>query len=456
MRADIIILAAGQGSRMKSDYPKVLHKIAGKPMLEHVILTATETQKSIGEGKIHVVIGHESDKIKQKLGKYNLNWVYQEQQLGTGHAVQQAIPYCKGADMILVLYGDVPLISSMSLESLLLACNGNRLALLTINITNPSGYGRIIRDGFGKIQAIVEDKDATSEQLAINEVNTGIIAIPGKSISAWINKLKNNNSQKEYYLTDIVAMAVENKVSVVHVQPGNAIEVDGVNSKLQLMELERTYQKQKAISLMLSGVTILDPSRIDIRGELSTEHDIIIDINVIIEGKVTIEKYVTVESGCIIRNSYIKAGAHIKANSIIEDSIVGENCNVGPFARLRPGTKLSNDVNVGNFVEIKNSTVATYSKINHLSYIGDSTIGEQVNIGAGTITCNYDGENKHQTIIEDNTFIGSNSALIAPVTIAYSSTVAAGSVITDDVPKKALSIARGRQKNIENWKRKNT
>lgn len=451
MRADIIILAAGQGSRMKSNYPKVLHNIAGKPMLEHVILTARETQKSIGEGKIHVVIGHESDKIKQKLGKHDLNWVYQQQQLGTGHAVLQAIPGCKGADMVLVLYGDVPLISSASLESLLLSCNGNRLSLLTINLANPSSYGRIIRDGFGKIQAIVEDKDATSEQLAINEVNTGIIAIPGEFIEQWITKLQNNNIQKEYYLTDIVAMAVEDKVSIVHVQPNNTIEVKGVNSRLQLIELERSYQRQQANALMLSGVTILDPNRIDIRGDLTIAHDVLLDINVLIEGKVIIEQDVTIEAGSIIRNSHIKSGSYIKANSLIEDSIVGNNCNIGPFARLRPGTNLGDNVNIGNFVEIKKSIVDSGSKINHLSYVGDSVIGKQVNIGAGTITCNFDGKTKHKTIIKDDSFIGSNSALIAPVTISYGSTVAAGSVITSDVPKKTLSIARGRQRNIENW-----
>ncbi|WP_257294346.1 bifunctional UDP-N-acetylglucosamine diphosphorylase/glucosamine-1-phosphate N-acetyltransferase GlmU [Endozoicomonas sp. YOMI1] len=453
MRADIVILAAGQGSRMKSKLPKVLHRIAGKPMLEHVILSALHTQRKVGDGKIHVVIGHGAEQVKKALGHYDLNWVVQEEQLGTGHAVQQVLPGCKGADVVLVLYGDVPLIHSSSLQSLLAASNGERLGLLTINLANPSGYGRIIRDGFGNIQAIVEDKDATPEQLAINEVNTGIMAIPGNKVSRWVSNLKNENVQHEFYLTDIVSMAVAEETPVIHVQPQSPIEVEGVNSRVQLMELERARQQQLANNLMVNGVTIIDPHRLDIRGDVKTGHDITLDINVVLEGRVELADNVYIEPGCVIRNSVIGEGAVIKAHSILEDAVVAAGCEVGPFARLRPGTELKEKARVGNFVEIKKTVIGKGSKVNHLSYVGDSEVGDEVNVGAGTITCNYDGVNKFKTVIGDAAFIGSNSSLVAPVTIGRGATTGAGSTITQDIPDEQLAVARGKQRNIEGWQR---
>ena len=453
MRADIVILAAGQGSRMKSSLPKVLHPVAGKPMLEHVILSAQQTQKVIGDGLIHVVIGHGAEKVKKALGHYDLNWVEQTEQLGTGHAVQQAVPDCKGADVVLVLYGDVPLIKASSLQSLLAASNGERLGLLTINLANPSGYGRIIRDGFGNVQAIVEDKDASPEQLAINEVNTGIMAIPGSKLENWIMGLDNKNAQQEFYLTDIVSKAVSEETPVVHVQPQREIEVEGVNSRVQLTELERALQKQLAANMMVNGVTIIDPARLDIRGDIKAGTDVTLDINVVLEGNVELANNVTIEPGCVIRNSRIGEGAIIKAHSILEDATVSAHCEVGPFARLRPGTELSDSARVGNFVEVKKSTIGESSKVNHLSYIGDAEIGEGVNIGAGTITCNYDGVNKHKTAIGDGAFIGTNSSLVAPVTVGAGATTGAGSTIHKDVPDEQLGVARARQRNIEGWQR---
>ena len=453
MRADIVILAAGQGSRMKSSLPKVLHPIAGKPMLEHVILSAQQTQKVIGQGQIHVVIGHGAEHVKAALGHYDLNWVEQKEQLGTGHAVQQTIPGCKGADVVLVLYGDVPLINPSSLQSLLAASNGERLGLLTINLANPSGYGRIVRDGFGNVQAIVEDKDASPEQLAINEVNTGIMAIPGNKLESWLMNLNNENAQQEFYLTDIVSMSVQEQTPVVHVQPQTEIEVEGVNSRVQLMELERAFQKQLSNNLMVNGVTIMDPQRLDIRGNLKTGRDILLDINVVLEGDVELADNVTIEPGCVIRNSKIGEGAIIKANSILENAVVGAQCEVGPYARLRPGTELSDGARIGNFVETKKAIIGEGSKVNHLSYIGDAEIGAGVNVGAGVITCNYDGVNKHKTVIGDNAFIGTNNSLVAPVSVGAGATTAAGSVITKTVENSQLAVSRARQRNIDGWER---
>lgn len=453
MRADIVILAAGQGSRMKSSLPKVLHPIAGKPMLEHVILSAQQTQKVIGKGEIHVVIGHGAEKVKDSLGHYDLNWVEQTEQLGTGHAVQQAVPGCKGADVVLVLYGDVPLIHASTLQSLLAASNGERLGLLTINLPNPSGYGRIVRDGFGNVQAIVEDKDSTPEQLAINEVNTGIMAIPGSKLGDWVMGLDNENAQQEYYLTDVVAKAVYENTPVVHVQPQKATEVEGVNSRVQLTELERSLQKELAINLMTSGVTIVDPARLDIRGNIKTGKDIFLDINVVLEGEVELADNVTIEPGCIIRDSKIGEGAVIKANSVLENAVVAADCEIGPFARLRPGANLAEKARVGNFVEIKKANVGAGSKVNHLSYVGDAEIGAGVNVGAGVVTCNYDGVNKHQTVIGDDAFIGTNNSLVAPVTVGSGATTAAGSVITRAVEDNQLAVSRARQRNIDGWER---
>ena len=453
MRTDIVILAAGQGSRMKSSLPKVLHAIAGKPMLEHVILAARTTQEKVGQGKMHVVVGHGAEQVQNKLSHHDVNWVQQNEQLGTGHAVKQALSGVTGADVVLVLYGDVPLIKASTLQLLAAACNGEHLALLTATMSNPSGYGRIVRDTAGNIQAIVEHKDATPEQLAINEINTGIMAIPGHRIHDWINSLDNDNAQQEYYLTDVVAQAVAEGASVVHAQPGQITEVQGVNSRLQLSELERQYQQHCAEALMTEGVTIMDPQRLDIRGDVDVGHDVILDINVVLEGQVKLGNNVIIEPGCIIRNSRIADGAVIKANSLLEDAVVSEGCEVGPYARLRPGTELAEQARVGNFVEIKKSIVGVGSKVNHLTYIGDADIGDGVNVGAGTVTCNYDGVNKHKTVIGDGAFIGTNSSLVAPVAIGGGATTAAGSVITRDVQDDELAVARGRQRNIEGWQR---
>ncbi|MRI31410.1 UDP-N-acetylglucosamine diphosphorylase/glucosamine-1-phosphate N-acetyltransferase [Endozoicomonas sp. OPT23] len=453
MRADIVILAAGQGSRMKSSLPKVLHAVAGKPMLEHVINTAQKAQQALGEGKIHVVIGHGADQVKAKLGHYDLNWVEQTEQLGTGHAVQQTVPGCAGADVVLVLYGDVPLIQTSTLKALLSETKEDQLGLLTINLPNPMGYGRIVRDGQGSVKAIVEQKDASEEQLLIDEVNTGIMAIPGSKLQNWVMGLGNNNAQQEYYLTDVVEKAVSEGCTVTHVQPEKSTEVEGVNSRIQLAELERAHQKELATELMISGVTLIDPARLDIRGDVKVGRDVLIDINVVLEGNVEIGDNVTIEPGCIIRNSTIAAGSIIKANSLLEEAEVSAACEIGPYARLRPGAKLEEKARVGNFVEIKKSIIGVGSKVNHLTYIGDAEVGEGVNIGAGTVTCNYDGVNKHKTTIGDGAFIGTNSSLVAPVNIGAGATTGAGSTIAKDLEDNQLGVARARQRNIDGWQR---
>ena len=453
MRTYIVILAAGQGSRMQSSLPKVLHKIAGKPMLEHVIISAQKIKQDIGKSEIYVVIGYGSEKVKNALHHYNLHWVEQTEQLGTGHALQQVIANRKNADVVLVLFGDVPLVHTSTLQSLLVASNGKQLSLLTVNLSNPVGYGRIIRDNCGHVQSIVEDKDSTPEQLTINEVNTGIMAIPGNKLKKWVMALSNNNIQKEYYLTDVIAQAIQEGIPVVHVQPQKITEVIGVNNLVQLSELERAFQKQLANELMTKGVTIIDPTRLDIRGDIKTGRDILLDVNIIFEGNVEIADNVVIETGCVIRNSTIGNGAIIKAYSILEDSEISAGCKIGPFARLRPGSILAEKTQVGNFVEIKQSIIGTGSKINHLTYIGETEMGSGVNVGAGTITCNYDGVNKHKTIISDYAFIGSNSSLVAPVTVGTGATTSAGSIITKDLDKNQLGVARSHQKNIDGWKR---
>ncbi|MCK5892834.1 MAG: bifunctional UDP-N-acetylglucosamine diphosphorylase/glucosamine-1-phosphate N-acetyltransferase GlmU [Endozoicomonadaceae bacterium] len=455
MKIETIILAAGQGSRMKSSLPKVLHPIAGSPMLEHVILSAQtlHARQTNAEGGLHVVIGYGADQVRDRLGNYAANWVEQKEQLGTGHAVKQAAPNCSQADIVLVLYGDVPLIQSTTLASLAAACNGERLALLTINLPNPSGYGRIVRDETGAIQAIVEDKDASSEQHAITEVNTGIMAIPGKRLTAWLENISCKNAQNEYYLTDIVAMAVAEGTAVVHAQPQTATEVQGVNNRAQQAKLERQLQRHIAEKLMASGVTLLDPNRLDVRGSLQAGNDVVIDINCVFEGDVVLEDGVQIGPNCILSNTRIGVGTRIKANSIIDASVIEADCDIGPFSRLRLGTHLADRAKIGNFVETKKAVIGVGSKINHLSYVGDAEIGVDVNVGAGTITCNYDRVNKLRTEIGDGAFIGSNTSLVAPLIVGAGATVGAGSTITHDIPEESLSVARGRQKNIEGWKR---
>lgn len=448
MKTDVVILAAGQGTRMRSALPKVLHKLAGKPMLEHVI----ENVRQIGAQTIRVVIGHGGEEVKKQLEHADVDWITQTQQLGTGHAVAQAVPNIDPQAIVLIAYGDVPLVKSDTLSSLAAAANHDTLAILTVNLDDPTGYGRIVREKHSII-AIVEQKDASEKQLAIKEVNTGIMAVPAAKLQQWLPALSADNAQGEYYLTDIIAMAVKDGVQVVAQQPQSAIEVEGVNNRIQLANLERYYQYQQAINLMEQGATLADPHRIDIRGQVSIGQDIQIDINCLFIGNVEIADNVIIGPNCVIENSTIGSGAVIKANTVIEGAKVGELCEIGPFARVRPGTVMAKQSRLGNFVETKKSTIGEGSKVNHLSYIGDSIIGEKANIGAGTITCNYDGVNKFTTTIGDGAFIGSNTALVAPVSIGSNATVAAGSTVTSQVNDGQLAVARSKQRNIDNWQR---
>ncbi|MEH6565990.1 MAG: bifunctional UDP-N-acetylglucosamine diphosphorylase/glucosamine-1-phosphate N-acetyltransferase GlmU [Halopseudomonas sp.] len=449
MNLHVVILAAGQGTRMRSSLPKVLHPVAGKPMLGHVI----DCARALSPQRIHVVIGHGAEQVQVRLDAADLNWVMQHEQLGTGHAVAQAIPDTTGAEQILVLYGDVPLLQVATLEQLSQQAGTQALGLLTVSMQDPTGYGRIVRDAAGRVMAIVEQKDASPEQLQITEGNTGIMALPGSRAAEWLGSLSNQNAQGEYYLTDVVALAVAESVPVEVAQPASEPEVMGANNRLQLAVLEREYQSRQAQRLMTEGVTLADPQRVDVRGELTVGRDISVDINVIFEGKVSIADNVIIEANCVIRDSVIASGSHIKAFSHLEQAEVGEDCDVGPYARLRPGTRLAKGAKIGNFVETKKAVIGEGSKVNHLSYIGDAEVGSEVNIGAGTITCNYDGANKHQTRIDDGAFIGTNTALVAPVTVGARATTAAGSTVTQDVPADSLAVSRARQRNIEGWKR---
>ena len=445
----VVILAAGQGSRMKSSLPKVLHRLAGKPMLHHVI----DTARQLGASGIHGVIGHGADQVRQITPAEDLTWALQEQQLGTGHAVAQALPGLPDEAKVLILYGDVPLTKVETLKSLVSQVSEQSLALLTVNLQQPDGYGRILRDDSGRVCAIVEQKDATEAQRQICEVNTGILAVSARHLKDWLPQLSNQNAQGEYYLTDIIAMACERGVDIAIAQPGNEFEVQGVNNRLQLAELERWFQRQEADRLMTEGATLADPARIDVRGELSVGQDVLIDVNVVFEGKVSLADGVSVGPGCVIKDSHIAAGSRIEAHSLIDGAEVGAGASVGPFARLRPGTRLAANTKVGNFVETKKADVGEGSKINHLSYVGDTLLGRNVNVGAGTITCNYDGVNKYRTVVGDDVFVGSNTSLVAPVTVASGSTIGAGSTITRDVAESELAVARGRQRNISGWER---
>ncbi|MBZ0335338.1 bifunctional protein GlmU [Marinobacter sp. JH2] len=445
----VVILAAGQGSRMKSALPKVLHPVAGKAMLHHVV----ETAKQLGAEKIHTVIGHGADQVRASLQDDSVNWVLQTEQLGTGHAVAQALPDLPDDARVLVLYGDVPLTRKDTLQGMVEELNDERLALLTVDLDNPQGYGRIVRSAEGLVQAIVEQKDASAEQQAIKEVNTGILAVSARHLKSWLPTLSNSNAQGEYYLTDIIAMSVEHGLSVAVSQPQTAFEVQGVNNRLQLAELERWYQQQQAERLMTEGATLADPARIDVRGELTIGNDLWIDVNVVFEGKVSLGSNVSIGPGCVIKDATIADGAEIKAHSVIEGAVVGANAQIGPFARLRPGTELSANTKVGNFVETKKAIVGEGSKINHLSYVGDASLGRNVNVGAGTITCNYDGVNKFRTELGDGVFVGSNTSLVAPVKVDEGATIGAGSTITRDVAEHDLAVARGKQRNISGWER---
>ncbi|HSX86938.1 MAG TPA: bifunctional UDP-N-acetylglucosamine diphosphorylase/glucosamine-1-phosphate N-acetyltransferase GlmU [Pseudomonas sp.] len=448
MSLDIVILAAGQGTRMRSALPKVLHPVAGKSMLGHVIDSARQLQPQ----GIHVVIGHGAELVRERLAGDDLNFVLQSEQLGTGHAVAQALP-ALSAERVLILYGDVPLIEVETLQRLLQQANDRQLGLLTVNLNDPTGYGRIVRDGNGVVNAIVEHKDATPEQRQIREGNTGILAVPGKHLGDWLGRLSNSNAQGEYYLTDVIAMAVSDGLVVATEQAADEMEVLGANDRIQLAQLERHYQYRAARRLMVQGVTLIDPARFDLRGEVSVGRDVSIDINVILEGRVVIEDGVQIGANCVIKNSTLRKGAIVKANSHLDGSEMGEGSDCGPFARLRPGSVLGAKAHVGNFVELKNAVLGEGAKAGHLSYLGDAEIGARSNIGAGTITCNYDGANKFRTVLGEDVFIGSNSALVAPVILGDRATTGAGSVVTSDVPTDSLAVGRAKQRNIEGWKR---
>lgn len=449
-KLNVVILAAGAGKRMQSSLPKVLHHLAGRPLLVHVI----NTVRLLTPDKICVIIGHGGEMVKQSIVGADLTWTEQTQQLGTGHAVMQALPHLDSDSQTLVLYGDVPLVSLQTLQQLIAVAEEKHFALVSAIAENPFGYGRIMRNSeTNKIAAIVEQKDANTEQRNIREINTGIMLIPTTYLHQWLPKLGNSNTQHEYYLTDIIAMAVEEGICIASIQVTNFWEILGINDKRQLAELERIYQRENANKLLDQGVSLIDPGRIDIRGELVCGSDTEIDINCIFEGTVKLNDRVRVGAHCTLKNVTVAADTTILPYCMIEDAEIGENCKIGPYARIRPGTKLSNKVHIGNFVEVKNSQIDSGSKANHLSYIGDSIVGVNVNIGAGTITCNYDGANKHQTIIEDDVFIGSDTQLIAPVKISKGSTIGAGSTITRSTPEGALTLARSKQISFLNWKR---
>lgn len=450
MKIKPIILAAGKGSRMHSDRPKVMHKVGGKAMLHHVVTTC----KSLSGGMIVGVVGHHAAVVIESFPvDSNIVWVHQEQQLGTGHAVIQAIPEIDDDDVVLIAYGDVPLVKAETLKPLCECINKHELALLTTQLEDPLGYGRIVRNSKNEILKIVEEKDASDEIRNINEINTGIMAAKGSSLKSWLAKLSNDNAQGEYYLTDCVAQAVEDGASITSVNCSNPAEIQGVNNRHQQAMLERAYQLGQAESLMDNGVTLADPARFDVRGTVSVGKDVFIDINAVFIGDVKIGNNVIIESNCIIKDAVIASNVIVKANSVIDSAEIGEHCDVGPFARIRPDTQLMPRSKVGNFVEIKKSTVGEGSKISHLSYIGDTEMGADVNIGAGTITCNYDGVNKSKTIIGDDVFVGSDTQLIAPVTIGSGSNIGAGSTITKDVPEKQLSLSRAKQVSIPSWSR---
>lgn len=447
MHLQVVILAAGKGTRMRSALPKVMQPLAGKPLLQHVINTA----KKLSARSPIVVYGHGGELVQQHFQHEPVEWVLQAEQKGTGHAVQVALANLSTTGNSLILYGDVPLISQPTLERLVASVKDEKsLGLLTVNLANPTGYGRIIREQ-DKVVAIVEQKDANSDQLKATEVNTGIMCVPNALLHEWLPTLKNNNAQGEYYLTDLIALANQAGIGVNAVQPDTLWEVEGVNDKVQLAALERVWQQAQATNLMRSGVTILDPNRVDIRGELSHGADVSLDVGVIIEGRVVLGENVVVSAGCVLKDCEIGAGTLIKPYSVIDSAIVGANAHIGPFARIRPGSKLADEVHIGNFVETKATQMGVGSKANHLAYLGDSVIGQGVNIGAGTITCNYDGANKHTTVIGDHAFIGTNNSLVAPVTIAAGATTGAGSTISKDVAPDTLAVGRAKQVAISGW-----
>jgi bifunctional UDP-N-acetylglucosamine pyrophosphorylase / glucosamine-1-phosphate N-acetyltransferase len=445
----VVILAAGQGKRMKSALPKVLQPLAGHPLLSHVLDTATALAPEL----VHVVYGHGGEAVRSAVRAPNLRWVLQAEQLGTGHAVQQAMPGVPDEHMVLVLYGDVPLTRPETLRELLALAGPKTMALLTVMLDDPSGYGRVLRNARGQVQGIVEHKDANARQLKVREGNSGILAVPAKLLKKWLARLKNSNSQREYYLTDIIAMAVRDKIRVAPLIAASAVEVLGVNDKLQLAELEAEYRRIRARALMMGGVTVIDPARLDVRGAVTCGRDVQLDVNVVLEGPVQLGDGVRIGANCVLSQVNVGAGTHIKPNCVIERAEIGARCEIGPFSRIRPETALAEGVHVGNFVEIKKSDLGAGSKANHLSYIGDASIGSGVNVGAGTITCNYDGVNKWRTEIGDGVFIGSGSMLVAPLKIGDGATIGAGSTITRTAPPGQLTLERSRQQTISGWQR---
>ena len=449
MALSIVILAAGQGTRMRSALPKVLHPLGSKPLLQHVI----DTARKLNPASIHVVVGFGGEQVRETISAEDVHWVEQKEQLGTGHAVDQAMPLVDDKNTLLVLYGDVPLIAADTLTALVENADQGVLSVLTTRLDNPQGYGRMIRDESGQLIGIVEQKDANKDQLAICEVNTGFLASPASKLRGWLGSLDNQNAQGEYYLTDVISMSVKDGAQVEGLSCEDHTQTLGVNDRSQLAYLERCYQRQQANRIMQSGVTLADPDRFDLRGQLNSGQDCNIDINVIIEGAVNLGDNVKIGPNCLIKNANINDGVEILANCVIEEAHIGASSRIGPFARIRPETVLSERVHVGNFVEIKKSEIAEGSKVNHLSYIGDTKMGAGVNVGAGTITCNYDGAYKHLTEIGDNVFVGSDTQLIAPVKVGDGATIGAGSTITSDVPANELALSRSPQKNLHGWKR---
>jgi bifunctional UDP-N-acetylglucosamine pyrophosphorylase/glucosamine-1-phosphate N-acetyltransferase len=445
----VVILAAGEGKRMRSAQPKVLQPLAGRPLLQHVI----DTARSLGPAAIHVVYGHGGEQVRSALAAEPVSWVLQDERRGTGHALLKAMPQIPDGHTVLVLYGDVPLIRTATLVDLIARVGRGTLSLLTMKTDDPAGYGRIVRARGGGVRRIVEEKDATRAQLAIRECNTGVLAAPARLMRRWLGLLKPDNSQREYYLTDVVALAVKERVAVKPVVAAQAIEVLGVNDKAQLAEVEAAWRRRAARELMLAGVTVADPARLEVRGSVSHGADVFLDVNVVLEGRVVLGDGVRIGPGCVIRNSEIGAGTEVFAHCVIDRAVIGPECNIGPFARFRPSSTLARGVHIGNFVEVKNSTMGEGSKANHLAYVGDAELGARDNIGAGTIIANYDGANKHRTVIADDVHTGSNSVLVAPITVGAGATIGAGSTVTRSVPAGKLTVARAPQMTVEGWQR---
>lgn len=444
-----IILAAGQGTRMRSALPKVLHPIAGKSMLQHVVDACSQLEVS----HMAIVYGHGGEMVRERINGQHLHWALQAEQKGTGHAVAQAIDLVADEDIVLIAYGDVPLIRATTLRSLAYGLQEAALCILTTQLAEPKGYGRIVRNAQGQVQAIVEEKDATGQQRLIQEINTGFIAARGHDLKRWLKQLTPQNAQGEYYLTDCVSLAVKEGGMINTVHCADPIEVEGANNRVQLARLERACQMRQVEALMLAGVTVADPARLDIRGTVKTGQDVFIDVNVVLIGSVKIGNNVIIEANCVIENTEIGDNTHIKSHSVLEEAVIAQDCDIGPFARLRPGTVLANEAKIGNFVETKKATIGQGSKVNHLSYIGDTTMGKDVNIGAGTITCNYDGANKHKTTIGDHVFVGSCTQLVAPVTLGEGATIGAGSTITKNAPAGELTLTRAKQITLSGWVR---